>query len=497
MESFLKQVAADLYSRKEGQLVRTALVFPNKRAGLFFNEYLAQQSDQPLWSPAAISISELFWSLSKREVGDSVKLICELYKVFQSATQSNETLDDFYYWGELLLSDFDDADKNLVDTDKLFTNLQDLRVLMNDYTFMDKEQEAAIQQFFRNFSIEKRTALKEKFISLWDVLGKIYTDFRDLLKSQNIAYEGMLYREVINTIDTDALPYDTYVFIGFNVLNKVEHTLFQKLQDAGKAIFYWDYDEFYLNAKYHEAGEFIKRNMKDFPSPLPASIFKNLDTPKEIRYIASPTENAQARYLPQWIRENLTDEEKETAVVLCNEGLLQPVLHSLPSEVKHVNITMGFPLSQTPVFSYLSTLLDLQIQGYQPKTGRFSFQEVIAVLKHPYTRQQTTEAEALEKELAENNRFYPLPSELQRDEFLEHLFTPVDGNQDLTSYLSEALQQVAQIYQQDSAEQRSEAFNQLYRESLFKAYTTVNRFHTLIEEGDLNVQPETFPAIVG
>ena len=491
MESFLKQVAADLYSRKDGKLARTALVFPNKRAGLFFNEYLAQQSDKPLWAPSAISISELFRSLSKREVGDPVKLICELYKVFQSATQSKETLDDFYFWGELLLSDFDDADKNMVDNDKLFTNLQDLRALMDDYTFMDKEQEAAIQQFFRNFSIERRTALKEKFISLWDVLGKIYNDFRKELEAQNIAYEGMLYREVIETLDTDALPYETYVFVGFNVLNQVERTLFLKLQEAGKAIFYWDYDEFYLNAKHHEAGEFIKRNMNDFPSPLPASVFKNLDAPKEIRYIASPTENAQARYLPQWIRENLTEPEKETAVVLCNESLLQPVLHSLPQEVKHVNITMGFPLSQTPVFSYLSTLLDLQIQGYQPKTGRFSFQEVIAVLKHPYTRQQTTEAESLEKELTENNRFYPLPSELQRGEFLEHLFTPVSGNLALTSYLAEALQQVAQVYQQDSAEERSEAFNQLYRESLFKAYTTVNRFHTLIEEGDLNVQPET------
>ena len=188
MESFLKQVAADLYSRKDGQLARTALVFPNKRAGLFFNEYLAQQSDKPLWSPSTISISELFRSLSKRETGDPVKLICELYKVFQKATQSNETLDDFYFWGELLLSDFDDADKNLVDTEKLFTNLQDLRALMDDYTFMDQEQEAAIQQFFRNFSIEKHTALKEKFISIWDVLGTIYNRFRKELEAQGIAY---------------------------------------------------------------------------------------------------------------------------------------------------------------------------------------------------------------------------------------------------------------------------------------------------------------------
>ena len=491
METFLKLVATDLYGRMNGNMARTAVVFPNKRASLFFNEYLYKEAGKPIWSPAYITISELFRSLSTWEVADPVKLVCELYKVYRETTKSTESLDNFYFWGELLINDFDDADKNMVDTDKLFTNLQDLRALMDDYTFMDKEQEAAIQQFFRNFSIERRTALKEKFISLWDVLGKIYNDFRKELEAQNIAYEGMLYREVIETLDTDALPYETYVFVGFNVLNQVERTLFLKLQEAGKAIFYWDYDEFYLNAKHHEAGEFIKRNMKDFPSPLPASVFKNLDAPKEIRYIASPTENAQARYLPQWIRENLTEPEKETAVVLCNESLLQPVLHSLPQEVKHVNITMGFPLSQTPVFSYLSTLLDLQIQGYQPKTGRFSFQEVIAVLKHPYTRQQTTEAEALEKELTENNRFYPLPSELQRGEFLEHLFTPVSGNLALTSYLAEALQQVAQVYQQDSAEERSEAFNQLYRESLFKAYTTVNRFHTLIEEGDLNVQPET------
>ena len=406
MDSFLKLVAADLYSRKEGQMARTAVVFPNKRAGLFFNEYLTQQSERPVWSPAYISISELFRSLSTREVGDPVKLVCELYKVFRAETQSSETLDDFYFWGELLLSDFDDADKNLVDTTKLFTNLQDLRAMMDDYTFMDEEQEAAIRQFFRNFSIEQRTALKEKFISLWDVLGNIYNGFRQILADQNIAYEGMLYREVIEQLNTDSLPYDTYAFVGFNVLNKVEQALFRQLQDAGKAVFYWDYDEFYMNSAHHEAGEFIKRNLKDFPSPLPASSFRNLRQPKEIRYITSPTENAQARYLPQWIRENLTKQERETAVVLCNENLLQPVLHSLPEEVKHVNITMGFPLSQTPVYSYLIALIELQIQGFNPKNGRYSFRQVTAVLKHPYTRRLTPEAEKLEKELTTNNRFY-------------------------------------------------------------------------------------------
>lgn len=497
MESFLKLVAADLYKHTKGNLAHTAVVFPNKRAGLFFNEYLAQESDSPIWSPAYVSISELFRSLSPWEVGDPVKLVCELYKIFRRETQSTETLDDFYFWGEMLISDFDDADKNKVDTDKLFSNLQDLRNIMDDYTFIDDEQEEAIRQFFQNFSIERRTALKERFISLWDVLGNIYKGFRESLASQNIAYEGMMYRHVIEHLDVDKLPYEKYVFVGFNVLNKVEHTLFTQLKDAGKAVFYWDYDEFYMKenrqAVTHEAGEFIRRNLRDFPSPLSGELFKNLSKPKEVHYIASSTENAQARYLPQWIRNNLTTPEKETAVVLCNEALLQPVLHSLPAEVKHVNITMGFPLSQTPVYSFLIALLELHTHGFNFKSSRYTFQSVVTLLKHPYTRQLTGQAELLEKELTRNNRFYPLPGELGKDEFLTRLFTPLSGNLNLCIRLSETLQQVAGIYQANtSGTEDTDAFNQLYRESLFKAYTTINRFRTLIEEDELTVQSETF-----
>lgn len=497
MESFLKLVAADLYKHTEGNLAHTAVVFPNKRAGLFFNEYLAQESDSPIWSPAYVSISELFRSLSPWEVGDPVKLVCELYKIFRRETQSTETLDDFYFWGEMLISDFDDADKNRVDTDKLFSNLQDLRNIMDDYTFIDDEQEEAIRQFFQNFSIERRTALKERFISLWNVLGNIYKGFRESLASQNIAYEGMMYRHVIEHLDVDKLPYEKYIFVGFNVLNKVEHTLFTQLKDAGKAVFYWDYDEFYMKenrqAVTHEAGEFIRRNLRDFPSPLSGELFKNLSKPKEVHYIASSTENAQARYLPQWIRNNLTTPEKETAVVLCNEALLQPVLHSLPAEVKHVNITMGFPLSQTPVYSFLIALLELHTHGFNFKSGRYTFQSVVTLLKHPYTRQLTGQAELLEKGLTRNNRFYPLPGELGKDEFLTRLFTPLSGNLNLCIRLSETLQQVASIYQANtSGTEDTDAFNQLYRESLFKAYTTINRFRTLIEEDELTVQSETF-----
>lgn len=495
METFLKQVAHDLYNKTEGNFTKVAIVFPNKRASLFFNEYLAQESDRPIWSPTYVSISELFRQSSDLSIADPIKLVCDLYKVFQKATGSKETLDDFYFWGEMLIADFDDADKNMADTHALFSNLKDLNELMDNYDFLEEGQKEALSQFFHNFSINQVTELKQRFISMWNVLGDIYAEYKALLESQSIAYEGMLYRQVIEQLDVEALPYNKYIFVGFNVLNKVEHTLFKKLNEAGKAIFYWDYDTFYLNKTPHEAGEFIRRNLRDFPSELPASFFDNLNQPKEVTFIESPTENGQVRYLPQWIRENLTSQEKETAVVLCNEALLQPVLHALPDNVKHINITMGFPLSQTPAYSFVNALMELHTSGYNPNNGRYLFAEVISVLKHPYTRQLSPEAEKLEQNLTRDNRFYPLPSELKQDNVLELLFTPRRNNLDLCSMLSEALKEVAVIYQQQAAS-HSDAFDQLYRESLFKTYTLVNRFHTLIESKELNVQAGTFQRLL-
>jgi len=495
METFLKQVAHDLYNKTEGNFTKVAIVFPNKRASLFFNEYLAQESDRPIWSPTYVSISELFRQSSDLSIADPIKLVCDLYKVFQKATGSKETLDDFYFWGEMLIADFDDADKNMADTHALFSNLKDLNELMDNYDFLEEGQKEALSQFFHNFSINQVTELKQRFISMWNVLGDIYAEYKALLESQSIAYEGMLYRQVIEQLDVEALPYNKYIFVGFNVLNKVEHTLFKKLNEAGKAMFYWDYDTFYLNKTPHEAGEFIRRNLRDFPSELPASFFDNLNQPKEVTFIESPTENGQVRYLPQWIRENLTSQEKETAVVLCNEALLQPVLHALPDNVKHINITMGFPLSQTPAYSFVNALMELHTSGYSPNNGRYLFAEVISVLKHPYTRQLSPEAEKLEQTLTRDNRFYPLPSELKQDNVLELLFTPRRNNLDLCSMLSEALKEVAVIYQQQAAS-HSDAFDQLYRESLFKTYTLVNRFHTLIESKELNVQAGTFQRLL-
>ncbi|WP_279122691.1 PD-(D/E)XK nuclease family protein [Bacteroides acidifaciens] len=498
MQTFLQLVAHDLYSKIGNDLSRTVLVFPNKRANLFFNGYLAGESDQPIWAPAAMSISDLFQKLSVQKTGDPIRLVCELYKVFKEETQSQETLDDFYFWGELLISDFDDVDKNMVDADKLFSNLQGLKNLMDNYDFLDKEQEEAIRQFFQNFSIERRTELKEKFISLWDKLGSIYHRYQENLTELGIAYEGMLYRNVIEQLDTERLKYDKYIFVGFNVLNKVEHQFFKLLQDADKAMFYWDYDIFYTQQiKKHEAGEFLKRNLQDFPNELPDSYFDSFKTPKNIRYISASTENAQARFLPEWIRTTFSNsecEEKENAVVLCNEALLLPILHSIPQEVKNVNITMGFPLAQTPVYSFINAAMELQTNGYRSDTGRFTYEAVSAILKHPYTQQLSTHADSLEDELTKTNRFYPLPSELKQDDFLANLFTPRSGIKDLCDYLVGLIKDISILYRKEG--EYNDIFNQLYRESLFQSHLKINRLYSLIESGELNVRTDTLKRLI-
>lgn len=508
MVSFLSLVARDLYHKTGGDLRRTAIVFPNKRASLFMNEYLAAQCDGPMWAPAYLTISDLFRRLSPLKASDSIRLVCELYEVFRQATGSEETLDDFFFWGELLISDFDDADKNMVDTRRLFSNLQDLHQ-MDDLSFLTAEQEEALHQFFCNFSPERHTELKEKFVRLWNRLGDIYRHFRQRLADEGIAYEGMLYRDVIERLEAGELDaqaemelnqYDRYVFVGFNVLNQVETHFFRRLHRQGRAMFYWDYDVAYTHLPRlqeppytHEAGEFLLRNLKDFPNELDEACFDNLRSPKRIRFLSAPTENAQARLLSQELK---TEEDevigKDTAVVLCNEALLLPVLHSLPETVEKVNITMGFPLSQTPVYSLVNALAELQVSGYQTATGRYQYESVLSVLKHAYIRRLSPMAESIEKRLVYDNRFYPLPSELQADEALTYLFTPVEGCQALCNYLAEVLRRVAALFNQETEDGQDGLFDQLYRESVFNAYTVVNRLLSLLTDGTLtNIRVET------
>ena len=462
MKSFLEYVAEDIIRKYGTDLSRTVVVFPNKRASLFLNEHLARLTDgQPLWSPVYITISELFRQQSQLSVADPLKLVCDLHKSFCRQTGSDETLDKFFSWGQLLISDFDDIDKNMADADRVFANLRDIHEL-DDLTYLTNEQRELLRHFFSHFTDEHETELKQRFLRLWSRLADIYHDFNQQLAKQELAYEGALYRQVVENKVLTSHPspltsnYDRYLFVGFNLLQKVEQQLFSALQKAGKAFFYWDFDHYYI--QHHEAGRSISQYLHHLPNELDnhsEAIYQNFHHQKTITFISAPTEHIQARYVSTWLREQSEqdgecrmDAGRRTAIVLCNENLLPTVIHCLPDEVQKVNITTGYPLAQTPVASFIRLYFDMHLGGMSPRLVRI-------FLHHPYSK-------------------YIADQEIWRESLqLPHLLT--------------MLRTIAQ---------HADIKDPLFQESMFRAYTLMNRVNALIESGDLCVTDTTLQRLV-
>ena len=398
--SFLEHVASDLLAR--------------------FGTYLAHQAGRPLWSPAYITISDLFRSHSRLQVADPILLVCELHKCFTRCTDIDETLDHFYGWGQLLLSDFDDLDKNMGPADRIFANLRDIHEL-DDVSYLTDEQRKLIQRFFSNFSDDHNSELKQRFLRLWSRIGDIYHTFNEQLAAQGLAYEGALYRQVAED-ETISFEYDTYVFVGFNLLQQVEQTLFRRLEREGKAVFYQDTEK---------------------------------QPPQHLTFISAPTENIQARYVSEWLTPERIADGRRTAVVLCNEGLLQAVIHCLPDTVDKVNVTTGYPLLQTPVASLVSQLLNLQVNGFSARTQSFRRRWLDIVARHPYA------------------------TLLPEDYASSHL---TDG-----SSLLHWLLDIVRNIKTDS---------DLQSESIFKMYTLLNRLSGLTDDGILTVDVPTLQRLV-
>lgn len=441
MKTFLEYVAEDIINKYGTNLSRTAVVFPNKRAALFLNEHLVRLAGKPIWSPSYITISELFRRHTQLVTGDQIKLICDLYKTYTEVTESDETLDHFYGWGQVMLADFDDIDKNMADANKVFCNLRDLHEL-DDVSYLSPEQVETLKLFFSNFSEDKTTELKKRFMKIWSRFGDIYRLYNERLEAQGIAYEGALYRKVA-TDDSLDFDFDRYIFVGFNVLQRVEQLLFSKLQKMGKAKFYWDFDDYYLATKTghvnpSEAGHYIKQYLPYFTNELntsDADIYRNFRKAKKITYASATTEDVQARYVGQWLKEgNRIDDGRKTAVVMCDEALLQSVIHSIPEEVNDINVTTGYPLQQT---HFASLLEDIAAQHTDDYDNKQLLEWAIAMLKL----------------MAQGH---------------------ADTNCETTG--------------QD---------NQLTSEALFRTYTVVNRLLELVNNGDLDVDRRTMMRLYG
>ncbi len=391
---FLSAVAQDLLKRFGTDMTHVSVVFPNKRARLFLNEELLARTESPMWAPGYATIGELFDTIAGDEVLEPIPAICRLYNIYSEAMgERAESLDMFWGWGEILLQDFEDIDKHLVNADALFLNARELND-MQSMDFLTDNQRDALVRFFGSFNSENRTHIQERFARLWAIMPRLYHGLQESMPDGIMPYRGALERKAVTHIgrlaEQDAER--IYCFVGFNMLSETEKKLMSYLHGQGRALFYWDYDVMYLGNRDFEAGDFIRENLLRFPNALAGyDIYNNLSKKGDLTFISTSTDSIATRYIPEWLTEHLAPTERETALVLCDEQQLQTVLHAIPDGEndnkgcpRDINVTMGYTLTGTPVFSFVMALVALQTEGWDERRRRFRLSFLRAVRLHPY-----------------------------------------------------------------------------------------------------------------
>lgn len=387
---FLKEIARILLNSEEYNLSETCVVFPNKRARLYLSRYMGEITHKPVWAPQYLTIVEMMEKISTCSVADRITLLFSLFNAYRKITGSSESFDLFYPYGETLLADFDEIDKYLVPASDLFTNLSGLKSIDGKFNYLTEDQLNHIQRFWKTFRPGNISENQEGFISLWESLSGIYKEFGAILNEKNIAYEGMAYRKAIEILNSDPLPIagiTRFVFVGFNALNTCEERLFRILKNTGSADFFWDYHTWYTNTDIHEAGFYIRKNITSFPQskPLPDENLRN--TERKLYFVPVSSNSGQASALPHIFNKlNLNAGESEnTAVVLADEELLLPALYALPDSVSAVNVTMGYPVGTSIVFSLVDSLYELLKNARTNPSGqvKWYYKDVLSVMTNP------------------------------------------------------------------------------------------------------------------
>lgn len=461
--------------------------------------------EQPIWSPKIITISEFFREVDPTPVADNITLLFRLHLSYCRVMQSDISIDEFLPLGEMLLSDFNDIDKYLVAPGELFANLAAIKKMEVDYTHLDEDQVAAIQSFWETFDPERLSEQQQSFLTVWERLHELYQAFRKDLDQEGLVYDGMLLRRVAERVAQSKhlpLPYKKVVFAGFNALNKCEKKIFHQLYFQNKASFFWDYSPQILEEKSdpahpgirvgHEAAFFIKSNLSDFPSP------RDWEAPfadklADITLSAASNELVQAQVAQDFLSEvaGATAAKEKTALILADEQQLLPILHSIPESYPAINITLGYPLKNTPAFSLVENLLALQKTTRTTREGKtwYYHRDVLALLRHQYLKtilgQQAGE---LIQQLIASNQLFIEAATLGSDAQLQKVFRKVNTTPELTNYLNELLLLVYHKL-------RDMEGKELEMEFIFHLYTTIKRLSDVLGQLPQQPQPATWQSL--
>ncbi|MBP3517303.1 MAG: PD-(D/E)XK nuclease family protein [Parabacteroides sp.] len=511
MKPFLYQVASLFYAKYGAEISRLAFVFPNRRTGLFFQKYLSEVSEKPLFSPTILTINDLFVQLSGKQTADRISMLFKLYDIYLRRSGSSETFDEFLYWGEMLLNDFDDIDKYMVDARMLFTNVTDLREIENDFNFLSPEQIAAIRTFWSSFYPKGDTPNQEQFLAVWQILYALYIDLREALAAEGKGYEGMIFQEVVEQMEKNEccdLPYVKIVFVGLNALSVAEERFLSELQRREIADFYWDYASPKVTDPDNKASYFVERNLRQFPSQLTIDNGQwTIDNSQlSIEVIGIPSGIGQAKQVHRILSELCKEDEMSaeealrTAVILPDEHLLIPVLNAIPEQIRRINVTMGYPLAGTPVASLMEYILALQKNiRYVDRQPVFYFRDVLPILNHRYISTTAPEVVAgLVKDITENNKIYISYDDLNRTPLLSILFTPVTAVETFSDYLINVLQELNRAIDKEKDDQELSivnsqlSINDIEQEFIFHYFATVNRMKEVMREANVEMKIDTY-----
>jgi hypothetical protein len=479
MESFLRKTAQEILE-KNSSLKDLVIVLPNRRAGLFFLQHLGDLIKTPIWMPETKTIEDVFYQFAGQRPADDLSLIFELYRVYQNLNTDAESFDRFYFWGEMILKDFNDLDQFMADAGKLYHHLSEIKELESDLSFLSETQVELIRQFWNSFQRQDRKH-QEKFLKFWQILSPLYNQFHATLQVSGLAYSGMLYRKVATGLDTLPKPEKKYVFVGFNAFTGTEELLIKHFITEYGAEIYWDIDAYYLEDKNQEAGMFFReyQNDKTFGPTFPKTIPEQISARQaKIQTYATPLKSNQANLVGA-ILESIGPEEnwEETVVILPDEQMLFPVLHVLPPSISKVNVTMGYPIRNAPVYAFLEAVLEMQ-RYLKMEEGKVLFyhKQVKNLLGSTYLNAVNPEfAKEILKEIQDQNMLYVPISQLQQGGELHALvFSKVQSPQ-LFQYLADLIKILADRLEEEP----------LQRSYLFQCYKQLNRIREVLESQDI------------
>ena len=439
---FLKQVADHYYNA--GKIEEKCFVFPNRRSMVWFRKHLCSAvKDVPLLAPQMLTINDFFSRVSGVPASDRVRLLLELYDSYKALNPKAESLDEFIFWGDVILADFNDVDKYLVDPKQLFANVADFKALQDTFEYLTDTQREAIKGFLSHFNDQsgKLTVdlgtddpdVKGRFLQIWNILYPLYVNYNKSLTDKGMAYEGMVYRslaERLKSMSAEDVFQDifhegtTFVFVGLNALNESEKTLLRKLRDAGRAEFCWDWSGDMIKNPQNRSSFFMADNVLEFPQAARWDP-EGVECP-EINVISVASSAGQAKRLPDILRQR-TGAPEECAVVLPDEGLLKSVLNSIPEEIHDINVTMGLPMNGSLFYTMMADISAIQMHAVKRKdTWLFYHKQVWDLFSSEIFRKAADEKTMeIVAKVKENARYYIQKEELAGTLLMDVIFRPV------------------------------------------------------------------------